>query len=526
MTASNQPLHACVLHKLKVPASRPPACQIPSRCPARLRFGSPYNSEFEEKVTRRHIGAFCIVYLKPVVHSERSCGSVPGGKFTGAKSPEFCAQLTRSLPWLLRFYRHQIGHIRIEPFRTSPAMVSTLAIQNLTDSTLVRGFVTADCGRGTIDILWSCLTAIFLSIWTVIHLPVPCFDIERPDSFRRKVVRSRSIPSLIALLAPELMLFVALGEMTRAYVSSRELQKLSIAANLTHGFFLDMGGFCLRSPTRRYHQLRIEDIENAVTASKAAAGIKDALTPSEEWLPELKLIKESDIEDLAKSDSITKFFACFQGLWVLTQAISRIYQHRALSLLEVTTSAYICCAVGIYAFWWKKPQNCSAPIMITCSDEVIDKLQLSAYEDQIDNWQEFLWAGRELNGIGEKDRNSTSTSTYYGILGLGSFSLMVFGSVHLASWNSRLPSTIELWMWRASSLYCVIYAGLYSSLGFWDSNSMTDAFFNRISQITLYGGPMYFLIRIYMIIEVFISLRALPASAFQSVQWSSFIPHI
>ena len=415
-------------------------------------------------------------------------------------------------------------------------MVSTFAIQNLTDSTLVRGFVTADCGRGTIDILWSCLTAIFLSIWTVIHLPVPCFDIEHPDDFRRTVVRSRVVPSLIALLAPEYMLSLALAEITQAYAAKKELEKLSIDANLTHGFFLEMGGFCLRAPTGRRHQLQREDIENAITASNTTAGIKDAITVSDtavdikdalshsaEWVQELKRIKESDIEDLAKSDSVTKFFACFQGLWVLTQAISRIYQHKALSLLEVTTSAYICCAVGIYAFWWKKPQNCSVPIMITCSDKAIDELPLSAYKDPIDNWEEFLWAGRDTRKTDKSTIDSFSNSTFNCLLGLMVLSLMIFGSVHLASWNSRLPSAIELWMWRGSSLYCVIYAGLCALYVVWDPSEKMR---NALGEIVIYGLPVYVIIRIYMIVEVFISLRALPASAFQSVQWSSFVPHI
>ena len=415
-------------------------------------------------------------------------------------------------------------------------MIPTLAIQNLTDSTLVHGFVTADCGRGTIDILWSCLTAIFLSIWTVIHLPVPCFDIERPDNFRRKVVRSRVGPSVIALLAPEFMLCFALIDCFSAYATKKKLENLSIDAKLAHGFFLGMGGICLRAPTSRCHQLRREDIEKAITASNTTAGIKDAATAvliedalshSKEWVQELKRIKESDIEDLAKSDSVTKFFACFQGLWVLTQAISRVYQHKALSLLEVTTSAYICCAVGIYTFWWKKPQSCSAPIMITCSDEAIDELSPSAYEGSIDHWGEFLWAGRVLPNGGQIDWDHYSFSIYYCGLGLSVLSLTIFGLVHLASWNSRLPSTIELWMWRGSSLYCVIYAGLLAVYIALDSPPATfRAMYNALNQTTSYAILPYIIIRIHMIVEVFISLRALPASAFQTVQWSSFVPHI
>ena len=451
-------------------------------------------------------------------------------------------------------------------------MVTTFAIQNLTDSTLVHDFVTADCGQGTIDILWSCLAAIFLSIWTVIHPPIPCFDRDRPDNFRRKVVRSRIGPSLVALFAPEYMLYVALHENAESRVASKRLRELSIVANLTHGFFLNMGGFCLRSSPGHSHQLRRDDVIRAITASKTAAGIKDATTisniadrindatsasdtavgikdattapdtaveikdallHSEEWVRKLLSIEENDIEDLAKSDSLEKVLACFQGLWVLTQAISRIYQHRALSLLEVTTNAYICCAIGSYALWWKKPQNCSRPIMVTCSDEAIDELSPSIYGFMEDRWVEFLWAGRPPSE-GRKFEGATTISIYNGLRGISILSLMIFGSVHLASWNSRLPSTIELWMWRGSSLYCVIFAAVFAFISAlrvivmrrrmrW---RMKRTLQMAMGKIFIYGLRFYIIIRIYMIVEVLISLRALPASAFQSIQWSSFLPHV
>ena len=149
------------------------------------------------------------------------------------------------------------------PQDPTSTMVSTSQIQNLTDSTLVRAFVTADCGRGTIDILWSCLTAIFLSIWTVIHLPVPCFDIERPDNSRTKIVRSRTRACVMALLAPELLLYFATNELMGARQTKTALQRLSIDLSLTHAFFFNMGGFCLKSPIRRCHQLRCCDIKKA-----------------------------------------------------------------------------------------------------------------------------------------------------------------------------------------------------------------------------------------------------------------------
>ena len=58
----------------------------------------------------------------------------------------------------------------------------------------------------------------------------------------------------------------------------------------------------------------------------------------------------------------------------------------------------------------------------------------------------------------------------------------------------------------------------YDKLPSWFDGSSTKLF--------PFVGPLYIIVRAYMIVEVFLSLRALPPSAFQSVQWSSLIPHV
>jgi hypothetical protein len=245
-----------------------------------------------------------------------------------------------------------------------------------------------------------------------------------------------------------------------------------------------------------------------------------------EWIEVLRRTDKSQLDDLAKSDSITKVFACIQGLWVLSQAITRIYQHQALSLLEVTTAAYIVCAVAIYGCWWSKPQNCSVPLMIPCSDEAIAELSGSAYEDRIDTWHEYHWAGQGMFA-GKRLKIITTASTYRLYVGACSFALTAFGAIHVASWHETLPSTVELWMWRASSLYCLVYASVFA---FSVILSATDKLGERVEDIVGWclnvGLPIYIIVRIYMLVEVFIALRALPASAFRSTQWPSFVPHI
>ena len=103
---------------------------------------------------------------------------------------------------------------------------------------------------------------------------------------------------------------------------------------------------------------------------------------------------------------------------------------------------------------------------------------------------------------------------------------ILFGAIHVASWHTTLPSDAELWMWRASSIYCVIagVVGAVIILLFLEENE--ESFDDLYGWATNFVLAIYVIIRVYMIVEVFLSLRALPPSAFESVQWSSFVPHI
>ena len=164
--------------------------------------------------------------------------------------------------------------------------------------------------------------------------------------------------------------------------------------------------------------------------------------------------------------------------------------------------------------------------MIACSGEAIGELHASAYQDQIDSWLEYLWAGR---GISENFPADDDISTSSSILFVGAIilALTTFAAIHVASWHEKLASTIELWIWRASSLYCLAFA---SAFAFYVVLHARDKYEGCVRGTLLWflagGTHVYIIVRIYMIIEVFISLWALPASTFQSAQWPSFIPHI
>jgi len=177
---------------------------------------------------------------------------------------------------------------------------------------------------------------------------------------------------------------------------------------------------------------------------------------------------------LEKSDSLTKTLTCVQKLWFVTQVTSRLREHKAIALLEVSASAYASCAVLAYAAWWKKPQGCSVPIFNVCSNDTIDRLQPSEYAKTINTWAEFFWDGRDWAARMTEDGYLTPWPfTIFAIA-----CPILFGAIHVASWNFILPSVYVLCTWRARSLFrvmCFPLCFIYSAAGKFSPSSFPEA---------------------------------------------------
>ena len=130
-----------------------------------------------------------------------------------------------------------------------------------TNCTLPNGFVRYVAGpniRGTLQILWSSLTALLLCTWTVQHLNVP--QQSTPTTARQSWIRriNRFVDKLkwlfINLLAPEFLIGKAFSDLSSAKQHLPEYQatakKDGVPWSLSHCFFANMGGFVLVFQTR------------------------------------------------------------------------------------------------------------------------------------------------------------------------------------------------------------------------------------------------------------------------------------
>ncbi|KAL8357243.1 hypothetical protein RB598_002197 [Gaeumannomyces tritici] len=127
---------------------------------------------------------------------------------------------------------------------------------NCTFPTASVGFVQTPPIRGTMEIVWSCVSIIFLSSWSILHLKVP--PQHRPQNWRQKArwkfaLFCRKLKwMVITIFAPEILLglvfvdFIAARKYTpKMRVFAEEDQ---IPWSETHTRFANQGGFLLYFP--------------------------------------------------------------------------------------------------------------------------------------------------------------------------------------------------------------------------------------------------------------------------------------
>ena len=177
----------------------------------------------------------------------------------------------------------------------------------MSNSASLCTFITADvpadarCGwvgspdqRGTTDTLWSCLSAMLLCLWSMLHLNVPA-----PTDGFWTILWRKARWLLMGILAPEVPMVIACGQWSSATRSVRRMQELGVSKSqwtLEHAFFADSGGFIL-------HLLNGEVFP--VSAKQVEFLVMHKIMP-------LPTILQKEVTDKSKADKITKTLAVFQ----------------------------------------------------------------------------------------------------------------------------------------------------------------------------------------------------------------------
>ena len=441
-------------------------------------------------------------------------------------------------PWYLsanvflslhRFFYHE--WMSDSGTNTSIAPVSRNESQN--SLLIMRGWVNQPGQRGSLDIIWSCVATIFICVWVVIHLNVPAADDNRGAVFLRRLRWS-----LLAILAPELVMLFACGQWASAKRSVTDMTSLGFTDwTMVHAFYADSGGFMLQS-------------QDCIPFPITAKQIKFLVQKKYISCP---TITRKEIWDKSKADRLAKVIASLQAGWLVIQVTGRGMQRLPITLLELSTVALITCAGATMFFWFYKPLDVQTPTFLESKRRIADILKEAGeaakepFQDTpLDFVEGQLYTSSQMPlskywGVQERplpripnDRDSRLHNLHTVLIvavPTASFSLL-----HLAGWNFEFPTRAEQLLWRWNCISSGIILGIGCTVEaisiIWDhytTTGLTNLNGYKLKWPTnllfIVPGALYFCGRMIVIAEIFLSLRLLPRGCFQTVDWLELVPH-
>ena len=313
----------------------------------------------------------------------------------------------------------------------------------------------------------------------------------------------------------------------------------------THGFFIIMGGFHLfernsekKSAAQRMSQEDDKPLYPLLASDLLHDDIYSFAMPT-----------EAEIKDKGKGDWLAKSLVLLQTSWFVMQCISRAVEHLPVTHLEIVTLAYAAMNFVIYIFWWNKPLNVNRIVRVFRKSERMEP----RVSEPISEARELTWKainkGLEkifgiIIGVQDVDVNlsredrvprfwANSTDGENAaiadaiVLGVG----VCFGAIHCIAWGFSFPAHTELLIWRISSVVITavpIYIPSLLFLAGWLERKMnSEKFGTTISYFgTLSGSILYIIARAVTLVLAFTSLRELPPGAYETIHWTTFIPHV
>ena len=252
---------------------------------------------------------------------------------------------------------------------------------------------------------------------------------------------------------------------------------------------------------------------------------------------------KAEIEDRGKSDWLAKSLVLLQTSWFVIQCIARGIEHLPLTHLEIVTLAYAAMNFVIYMFWWNKPLNVNRPVRVFRREPIE---RPPPVEEPISEPRRWTWKSIDkglgtifdfIAGLQDDDvilSRKDRVPMFWGnsdhehiiadfiVLGVG----ICFGAIHCIAWHFSFPTDAELLMWRIS---CVAITAVPVYIFFWTFLAIqldSGVAFGIVGITILPALILYIVARAVTLVLAFTSLRGLPFGAYETVHWTTFIPHI
>ncbi len=271
-------------------------------------------------------------------------------------------------------------------------------------------------------------------------------------------------------------------------------------------------------------------------------------------------ITEKEIQDKSKGDILSKGLVVVQTGWFILQCVARAVKHLPITELELATLAFAALNFAIYGFWWYKPLNVQCPCFV--QKRSIPRSQPERKEEndseQVEEvklkfWTVFFQPMKILLGTTLR-QGAKRVPTFYSGLDLPNAQNYwahvaaigtVFGAIHCIAWSFHFPSDIERLLWRIFSLVITAIPSASLFIGYpvffslaiclcftaiCGSSREKNVYKNLLrlwNAFTTFTGPiLYTSARIGLLVLSFTSLRSLTVDTYQTVHWTTFIPHV
>ncbi|MCJ1455871.1 hypothetical protein MMC28_006228 [Mycoblastus sanguinarius] len=210
---------------------------------------------------------------------------------------------------------------------------------------ITHGWVPPNSGRGTFDILSSCLLTIFLCCWTSVCVNIPATTESKLERFLDKAKLAA-----VGILGPDFLCIIAIGQYESAKRSLNDFHKAGFEKwTIRQAFFADMGGFLLTTPD--------EEEPQPLNGELLLALIRKGYVSYPEF-------DEAAIDDKNKFDGLARLITVVQALIFATTSFGRLAAHLAITTLELTTLAFIFAMLATSFFWRDKPQDVTRGVVL------------------------------------------------------------------------------------------------------------------------------------------------------------------
>ena len=190
----------------------------------------------------------------------------------------------------------------------------------------VHGWVGQPNYRGTMDIIWASLAAVFISTYVML-----CLNVPSPGEPWWSIAYRRILWMGVSIAGPEFVLTAAAGQWAAAKRSVDDFNKSGFEAwTMKHAFFADMGGIEINPPDFVPFRVNAKQLHFLVTQG---------------YLSYPNILRK-EIWDKSKQDTIAKVIICVQIAYLILQCIGRALQSLAITTLELFALAIVAYSIA------------------------------------------------------------------------------------------------------------------------------------------------------------------------------------